>query len=322
VWENMRIYLAPIRGITDYIYRNTFGRHFQGVDVAVAPFISSVQGRKIKDTYLRDILPENNLNMIVIPQILSNDYDDFLFMAERIFGLGYSEINWNLGCPAPMVANKNRGSGLLLKPAIICGILDKVLRLYPGKISIKVRLGRNSPNELEELLPLLNQYPLREIIIHPRLGIQMYKGSPDLDAFSRCLSLTKHKMVYNGDITDLTTFDYLQNRFCGIDNWMIGRGLLANPFLAHRIKNEGMSLKIGTIPDIIRNFHDDLLEQYSLRLCGASHVMGRMKGIWAYLADLFDNSSKIRKKINKTNKIEDFKRVADNIFTTVPIKQT
>lgn len=287
----------------------------------MAPFISSVQGRKIKDTYLRDILPENNVNMALVPQILSNDPDDFLFLASRIFEMGWREINWNLGCPAPMVANKHRGSGLLLEPMKICLILDKVLKMYPGQISIKVRLGRESPAELDELLPLLDNYPLREIIIHPRLGIQMYKGIPDIESFKRCMTLTKHKLVYNGDIVDLASFDALKSDLTAIDNWMIGRGLLSNPFLADTIRNRGIDLKIGNVPDIIKNFHDDLFEQYLTRLCGASHVLGRMKGIWVYLADFFVNSARMRKKINKTKEIEDYKKVVGRIFTTAEINR-
>ncbi len=310
----MRIYLAPIRGITDCIYRNTFSRYFHGVDVAVAPFISSVMGRKIKDSYLADILPDNNKNMLVIPQILTKNAADFLFMAERIFAIGCTEINWNLGCPAPMVANKQRGSGLLPHPDKICQILDKVLADYPDKISIKVRLGRMATSELEELLPRLDQYPLREIIIHPRLGVQMYKGVADHNAFGHCMSLTSHKLVYNGDIVDLSSFDLLQNRFNEIDNWMIGRGLLFNPFLADQIKNRGICLKIGNDADILKSFHDDLLDQYRTRLCGDSHVMGRMKGIWVYFADYFVNPVKIRKKINKTTKIAAYEKVVKDVF--------
>ncbi|NOX25820.1 MAG: tRNA-dihydrouridine synthase family protein [Deltaproteobacteria bacterium] len=311
----MRIYLAPIRGITDCIYRNTFGRYFQGVDAAVAPFISSVQGRKIKAAYLRDILPENNRDMPLIPQVLSNDPDDFLFLAQQIFALGWQEINWNLGCPAPMVANKHRGSGLLANPERICQVLDKVLQFYPGQISLKVRLGRDSPTELERLLPILDQYPLSEIIIHPRLGVQMYKGVPDLEAFRRCLPLTRHNLVYNGDIIDVPSFASRQKSFAGIHHWMIGRGLLANPFLADKIKNGEICLKIGNVPDILKKFHNELLDQYKIRLCGDSHVMGRMKGLWGYLADFFANPAKIRKKINKIRRITDYQNAVDNIFT-------
>lgn len=319
----MRIYLAPIKGITDCIYRNTFGHYFKGVDLAVAPFITSVQSRKIKATYLQDILPEKNNNMALVPQILSNDPDDFLFIASRIFGLGWDEINWNLGCPTPMVANKHRGSGLLPDADRIRNFLDKVLAVYPDQISIKTRLGRNSSVELEKLLPIFDQYPLREIIIHPRLGVQMYKGSTDLEAFRRCLPLTKHKLVYNGDIIDQHSFSDLKSSFSMIDNWMIGRGLLANPFLAARIVEQGNPyLKCGEDRDILNNFHCDLFEQYQARLCGSSHLLGRMKGIWVYLAEVFENSAKIRKSINKIKRVEHYIEMINMFFETEPLVNT
>ncbi len=311
--NNTRIYMAPIKGITDCIYRNTYSRYFKGVDVAIAPFISSTQSRKMKPSYLHDILPKNNKEMPLIPQILSNDPDDFLFIAQRIFELGWTEINWNLGCPTPMVANKRRGSGLLPDPATICRVLEKVLAIYPKQISIKVRLGRNSPNELAVLLPLLNQYPLQEIIIHPRLGIQMYKGIPDLEAFGNCVSLTSHKVVYNGDIVDLRSFLRLQDRF-QINNWMIGRGLLRNPFLTAQIKKQGISLKTSRERDILRSFHDDLFEQYQARLCGPSHILGRMKGLWVYFADFFVKNKANHKRIKKTKGINEYIEVVDDIF--------
>ena len=319
----MRIYLAPIKGITDCIYRNTFGRYFKGVDLAVAPFISSVQSRKLKAAYLQDLLPDRNNNLALIPQILSNDPDDFLFIAGRIFELGWGEVNWNLGCPTPMVANKHRGSGLLPDFDRIRNILDRVMAAYPHQISIKTRLGRKSPFELEKLLPILNQYPLRKIIIHPRLGVQMYSGATDLHAFRRCLFLTKHKLVYNGDIIDQYSFDDLRIRLPEIDTWMIGRGLLANPFLAAGIMGQGNPpLKRGMDRDILYNFHCDLFEQYQACLCGPSHLLGRMKGIWGYLAAIFENSAKIRKKINKIKRVEHYTETVKMFFETEPLVYT
>lgn len=314
--------MAPLRGITDCIYRTTFLRYFKGVDRVMAPFISSLSAangtRRIKPAYLRDISPENNKNTELIPQILSNDPDDFLFTAQHIFNLGWPEINWNLGCPSPMVTRKKRGSGLLPHQGQICRVLDAVMARYPERISIKTRLGLDSAAELYRLLPILDQYPLTEIIIHPRLGCQMYKGRADLEAFQNCQPLTRHRLVYNGDITDQDSYSRISQHLPGVKRLMLGRGLIADPFLSTGLKAGGLCLKSDSDRDILKSFLDDLLQQYQGRLCGDSHILGRLKGIWRYLAVIFEDSDKVRKKITKTKKLNNYTEMVKSIFAETP----
>ncbi|CAN2042458.1 tRNA-dihydrouridine synthase [Candidatus Magnetomoraceae bacterium gMMP-15] len=309
---NLKLYLAPIKGITDAIYRNTFSKYFSGFDAAVAPFISTVKGRQIKSYHLKDVLPENNSGLPVIPQIMSNNPDDFINLARCFFDMGYETINWNLGCPYPMVANKKRGSGLLPYPEMIEKILEKVIPAIPNRLSIKTRLGRINKDEIFNLMPVFNKYPLAELIIHPRTGKQMYNGHPDLDSFEKCLDLSAHSVVYNGDINDFDTFLKLSKRFKNVNHWMIGRGALANPFLPGIIKTgqDNFSCKIKKI----KNFHNDLFEQYNKVLYGPSHILGKMKGHWFYLANFFPDSRKFLKKIQKTKKIDHYLRLTDEVF--------
>lgn len=319
----MKIYLAPIMGCTDAVYRGTFARYFQGVDLAVSPFVSSVRCRKLKPRYLKDLFPENNQQMQVVPQILSNDPEDFLFMAQAIQALGYETVNWNLGCPTPMIAKKNRGSGLLPYPDRIQSFLDTVIPRSPVKISIKTRLGRHNPDELLNLLPILEHYPLAEIIIHPRLGVQMYNGSADIAAFKCCRRLTTHKLIYNGDITKLSFWKLLQAQLPDIDGWMIGRGLLANPFLAAMIKTQEPSpcLKTDRERDILKLFHHELFQKYQRVLCGPAHLLGRMKGFWAYYAYVFTNSRIVVKKINKMKDPDHYLDCVSRFFETEELAQ-
>ena len=311
----MKIILAPIMGVTDHIYRSTFSQFFSGVDLSMAPFISSVQARSIKPTYLKDILPANNRLMPVIPQILSKDPDDFLFLAQKIIDLGFSTVNWNLGCPSPTVVNKKRGSGLLPFPDIIRRFLDRVLAGLQGGLSIKLRLGRYAVEEIEALWPIFNQYPLEEIIIHPRLGAQLYTGSVDLDAFAQCLTRTNHRIVYNGDIRTLADFIDLNKRFPRIDSWMIGRGLLANPFLAGEIQSfHNPSLKSDKDMDILKVFHTALYGKYQEVMCGPSHLLSRMKGFWGYFAENFSNPDTARKKIHKSNTPDQYLTAVRHFF--------
>jgi tRNA-dihydrouridine synthase len=303
-------------GVTDAVYRDTFARHFKGVDYAVSPFISSVSGRKLKPNYLKDLFPERNTHLPVIPQILSKNADDFLFLAEKIGELGYTEINWNLGCPAPMVAKKKRGSGLLPFPDQIDAILEKIFTCWPHKLSIKTRLGRHSSEEILTLIEIFNRYPLSEVIIHPRLGVQLYKGTVDLAAFRNCLSNNSHQIVYNGDITSVGFLSDLQKEFANIHTWMIGRGLLANPFLAELCKGENGQLNPGSCREILLQFHNELFGRYESLLSGPSHLLCRMKAFWTYWGHFFIDSHTITKKIQKCTKIDQYKDCIVSFFET------
>lgn len=295
--------LAPLRGLTDVVFRNAFERHFDGIDEAVAPFITSVKGRRIKPSHLRDLNPDLNQAMPVVPQILSNNGDEFIHLAKTLFDLGYEEINWNLGCPYPMVANKRRGSGLLPYPERVDRLLDQIIEGIPGRLSIKTRLGRFSAAEIERLIPIFNRYPLARVIIHPRFGEQMYDGRVDLDAFKACLVQIAHPVVYNGDIIESRHFARHYVRFPGVVGWMLGRGLLANPFLADMIKGQLPSNEQRTLR--FRSFHDDLVDGYSRLFSGPGHVLDRMKGFWRYFADGYADGRRI---LNRIRKVRDLKR--------------
>ena len=189
------LYLAPLRGFTEFIYRNAFVRHFGGFDLAVAPFIPTMTAARFKKAHLTDVLPENNQAMPVIPQIIGNKPEDFIPLAKRLSDLGYDTVNWNLGCPFPMVAKKQRGSGLLPHPQKIEAFLEATLPAIPNRLSVKVRLGRKKTDEILALLPIFNRYPLDEVIVHPRTGKQMYGGEPNLDMFEKCLEACVHTTV-------------------------------------------------------------------------------------------------------------------------------
>lgn len=298
----MKIYLAPIKGITDCVYREAFANHFKGVDLAYAPFVSSVSSRKIKSSHLIDLLPANNKRMKVIPQVLSKDPDDFIFMAEHVFELGYDEINWNLGCPTPMVAKKERGSGLLPYPDRIEAFLAKVTARFPQKISIKTRLGRHDADEILTLMPIFNRYPLKSLIIHPRLGVQMYKGEVDLDGFTASTKLNKLPLIYNGDINNLEMFNNLQERFSEISGWMLGRGVLKNPYLPAMIKKE----KVEISRSALLAFHDEIYAGYLGILEGPGHQVARLKGFWFYFSHIFQNRKACHKRITKAKSVQQY----------------
>ena len=312
----MHLTLAPLKGFTEAPYRNAAAEFFKGFDAAMAPFVVTLQGRKYPDAHLKDLLPENNHGWPVIPQILSNHPAGFIKLAGRLHDHGYETVNWNLGCPFPRVAKKNRGSGLLPEPDTIDSMLDKVLPAIPNRLSIKTRIGRFDTEEMEPLMPIFNRYPLAELIIHPRTGVQMYAGVPDLTVFADCLSQSKNPIVYNGDIYTAADFAALADRFKAVDRWMLGRGVLADPFLPGAIK--GLDTPGADKLAIIRQFHDHLFETYAQVLSGPSHLGDKMKGFWLYLSRSFEEGRKILKKIQKTRKTDHYTAVVNRFFDEDP----
>jgi tRNA-dihydrouridine synthase len=308
------IYLAPIQGITDRIYRNLFPVYFKGVDVAIAPFISASKKMKAENNLLREFYPDKNTGIPTIPQIMSSQPDDFIQLANALYNIGCSTVNWNIGCPFGMVVKKGRGAGMLCYPDRVESFLEKTIPAIKSKLSIKLRIGLKYPDEVLQLIPIFNQYPIEELIIHPRTGVQMYEGKVDLDMFEQCLDLTKHRVVYNGDIDSSEKLEMLSKRFGSIDRWMIGRGLLANPFLVEKIKFHTEKPYDEKIK-IIRAFHDNLFDEYLKILSGPSHITNKMKEIWTFMAGFFENGEKIRKKINKTHHRDNYIDVVNKIFS-------
>ena len=304
--------MAPLRGLTGAIFRNTYGEYFDGIDWAVTPFLTTVQGSRIKPSQLEDVLPENNIRIPVVPQILCKTTDKFIPLAKALFDLGYETVNWNLGCPFPRVAKKQRGSGLLPHADLIDAFLETVLVKIPNRISIKLRLGWREPEEIFALLPVLNCYPIKELILHPRTGVQMYTGEVDLVSFEKCLSLSRCPVIYNGDIVSRDTFEMLRRKFNTIETWMIGRGLLSDPFLPGEIK--------GLMPDDfdrVRHFHlfhDALFDRLATVRQGPSHLVDAMKGYWGYFHQFFSSGERILKKIRKIQRPEQYRDLVEHFF--------
>jgi tRNA-dihydrouridine synthase len=310
--------MAPLRGVTDAIFRSTYAEHFGGLDLAVAPFVTTHAGRRIKPKHVRDLLPCDNRRLPVIPQILTKNAADCITLANHLFAMGYATINLNCGCPFPQVANKGRGSGLLCQPEELDRLLDTILAHIPNRLSVKTRLGRRRPEEIQAVMTVFNRYPLESVIVHPRTGLQMYAGVPDLTMFAWCLAHCRHPVVYNGDIKSLLDFQKLTRRFDGVAGWMIGRGLLADPFLPGLLKT-GRRVADAEKTDRFRRFHDVLFERYRGRLKGPGHVLDRMKGLWRYFAQGFRNCEARRKPIHKARSIEQYQAAVSAFWDADPV---
>ena len=232
--------LAPMQGLTELMFRKVYHRCFPGaLDYAISPFLSLTHGNLTEAwEKIDDVLPEPNRDSIpVIPQILGKEPVEFIDLANRLFDIGYTEINWNIGCPMRRVTAKHRGSGILPYPDEVDRILGQVIPQLKPRLSVKMRLGLKSPDEIFNLIPILNNYPLLNVTIHPRTGRQQYTGQVDLDTFSRALPLLHHKVIYNGDICTPADYRRISQRFPSIQEFMIGRGILYDPLLPLKIKN-------------------------------------------------------------------------------------
>jgi tRNA-dihydrouridine synthase len=304
---------SPLQGFTDFRFRNAINNYFGGIDTYYSPYIRLNGKLAIKSSYERDLLPENNLGLEVIPQIITNDADEFLFVAKYVQELGYKELNWNLGCPYPMVTKCGMGSGLIGSPEKIKLVLDKAHSQSDIIVSMKMRLGYDTTQEILDVLPVLDQYPIKNIAIHARLGKQLYKGGVHLDAFQQCIDNTKHKLYYNGDITSVSKFREMQERFPSIDHWMIGRGLIADPFLPSMIKSNVLEYPKNKM-ELFSDFHDTLYQGYSESLSGQTHILLKMHHLWEYFSVIFSNPHKVHKNIKKAKSIRNYEATVKEII--------
>jgi len=336
-----------MRGITTMHYRKAFVRHFGGLDAEMAPFISTVAAEKINPKLLKDILPENNSGLPLIPQLIGNNAADFVNMARTLHELGYAEVNWNLGCPHKPIRNKQRGSGLIPHPERIDALLETICAKSPCKISVKVRLGVSDKSELMNLIPVLNRHPLSEVIVHPRTAEQMYNGTIDLDAFAEAYALIEHPVCYNGDINNLEFFQALEP-YCigthlfpepkeneppshreapcpdtvsfqglspdciGTHRYMLGRGLLANPFLCEVIKSGNP--KTENAIERLTAFHDEVIANYRTVIDGDVPMLGKMKEFWAYPAQNLSNGRKFFKKVKKCHRLATYQEIVSEFL--------
>jgi len=306
-----KLYFAPIKGITDKTFRNVFSSCFSGIDTAITPFITARDSEK----KLKDVLPSSLDKCKLIPQILTKSDSQFIFLAKKMADQGCDEINWNLGCPFRKVIDKGEGAALLQSPELIDRFLDKVCSSQLPALSVKMRLGLHNSNEIFPVLERMNKYPLKEITIHPRTADQMYDGNINIAAFNEALKISCHKIIYNGDIKHFRDCDIIKTVTGELHGWMIGRGLLLNPFLAEEIHSGKTINAVEKIPRI-KNFIDLLFHEYQSDLKSPAHVLDKMRGVWSYLSQSFENSKKIEKKIRKALNLNHYSDEIDRLFNS------
>ncbi len=310
--EQHSIYLAPFQGITGVTFRRVYVKHFQGVDKLFTPFFTTIQhNSKLPARKLAELGNPFENGIEVVPQILSKDADEIIRFARFCENLGFSEINWNLGCPYPQVADKKRGSGILPYPEMIEEILRKVIGEVSVRFTIKCRLGYFSMNEIFNLIPVFNKHNIHELTIHSRIGKQLYTGEPDQEIFSQAISLLAVPVIYNGDIFTKSDFMHFSIKFPSINTWMIGRGLLYDPFLPADCKE--LTVTIDRKAQI-RKFIDDLYFGYRRQMNDNLSAISVLKEYWSYLAISFNDPHKVFKRIKKVNRFDEYEDSVSDVF--------
>lgn len=277
---NPQLWLAPLHGITSHTFRNILCRHFGGIDCYMAPFLPSQPRGKLNKRVWQDIFPEHNSAVPLTPQLMGNRPDylvDTIQMLHELFG--YEQFNLNIGCPSSPVVRHKRGCGLMPHPDLVERIVAEVTAKTPFRLSLKMRLGLHDAKEGRDLLSRLNGYPLDFLVIHPRLGDELYEGTPHWDLFEEFCSITRHRIVYSGDIFSKEDYKTLSERFPMVFAWMLGRGMLRNPFLAEEIKNQEIGDKLSRFGI----FYHDLVEAL-LPIRGENGTLANLKELWHYFA--------------------------------------
>ncbi|MBR1692923.1 MAG: tRNA-dihydrouridine synthase family protein [Lachnospiraceae bacterium] len=343
----MKFYFAPLEGITGYIFRNAYRHSFGSADKFFTPFITPSGKKCLNDKERNDILPEHNEGLYVVPQLLTRNAEDFLKACQELKDYGYREVNLNLGCPSGTVVSKGRGAGFLADAKALRMFLDEVFAYAPVSVSVKTRLGMESASEWSDLLQLYNQYPLKELIVHPRLRKDYYNGSPDLDAFAYAAERSVNPICYNGDIVSVQDYMHIRECFPALERVMIGRGFLRNPFLLEQLRRqEGKDSFVPAFPDRqtfqevsgiptfsgqaeksgerafaqppdferFRRFHEELLRGYQDYMSGDTPVLFKMKELWFYMQDLFPEDVKLLKKVRKAKSLGEYESIVRTAF--------
>ena len=303
----MRYYFAPLEGLTDSMYRRLHHTYFPGLDRYYMPFLSPTQHRVLTNREERELPLADNETFSAVPQILTKNAQDFLWAARVCRDRGYDEVNLNLGCPSGTVVSKGKGSGMLAMPQVLDEFLEEIFTDAPIAVSVKTRLGVEQGEEFPRLLEIFNQYPIRELTIHPRVRKDFYKSNLRMDWFDYALEHAKMPLCYNGNLNSPADIQAFQESYPQVESLMIGRGFIGDPgmlwgpFDAARVEA----------------FHDELLETYIQAFGSERNAMFRMKENWFYLLRRFTDSEKLGKRLRKTTDCREFRQLAHEVFQTL-----
>lgn len=308
----MRYDFAPLEGLTDSIYRRLHHKYFPGADRYFTPFFSPTVHRALTSREARELPQADSTDFTVVPQLLTKVPEDFLWMAEVCRDRGYKEINLNIGCPSGTVTAKGKGSGMLRDLDSLDSFLYTVFSSAPLPVSIKTRIGFESADEFAGILDIYNRYPVKELLIHPRVRKNFYNGPVDMDCFQYALQESNAPVCYNGSLRTKSEISAFAIEFPHVDSIMLGRGLIADP---------GILSPGGTTATALENFHRELLEEYTREFGGTRNAMFRLKENWHYWLCKFEGAEKLGKRLRKATDVGEYKSVTHEIIHNVPMRE-
>ena len=313
----MDLTLAPMEGLTGAVFRRRHFLAFGGPDWYYTPFVTPTREPRFTERQLKEFSPLVNEGIPVIPQLLTSRAEDFLWAAEALADMGYPEVNLNLGCPMGTVTAKGKGSGMLRHPLELEAFLEAVFeKPLPIPVSLKTRLGWCSVEEFEDLLRIFNRFPIRELIVHPRLRSDFYRGDARREAFARFLPEIKAPAGYNGDLCDRAGIRAAEEAFPHLRSLMIGRAAVANPAIFRQAKGGPACSR-----EELFNFHDALLDDYATAFGSLNNTVGHMKQYWFYMKNLFEGGEKLFKALLKTKRHPDYMAVVSELRMSIPMRE-
>ena len=304
----MKYYFAPMEGITTHVFRQVHARIFPPADRYYTPFFSPTSDHLYTPREIRELCPENNVGIEVVPQMLSKCADDIVWATGMLRDMGYTFFNLNLGCPSATVTAKGKGAGLLQEPDKLDDLLASVFERSPMAVSLKSRIGFLTPDEFPNLLSIYRKYPVHELILHPRTRKEMYTGSVHMDAFSLAVSESPFPVVYNGNLFTAEDVGTFEKAYPQADAVMIGRGAAADPAIFRRLRGGEAASRAE-----LRKFHDELYAAYCEEL-GRLNAMRKMKELWRYFAFRFADGEETAKKIARTRDVYKFENIAGEVL--------
>lgn len=308
----MQHFFAPMEGLTDSIYRRLHHRYFPGIDRYYMAFISPTMHHSMTAKEKRDLPPAESEGFLAVPQILTKVPEDFLWAANACHDLGYKEINLNMGCPSGTVVSKGKGAGMLADPDTLAVFLDEIYARSPVEISLKTRLGVKDPEEFPRLLEILNRYPVKELIVHPRVRADFYNKPIRREYFQYAMAHSKAPLCYNGNLYSKEDIENTAAEYEGLDAVMLGRALIANP---------GMLCPGGTDRNTLMAFHGELLEEYRRVFGSDRNAMFRLKEGWGYMLCLFEDAEKLGKALRKTTRMDEYISITTEILRNCPMRK-
>lgn len=313
----MELYFAPMEGVTGPQFRRAHHKYFSGVDQYYLPFISPTRDHIFTPRELRNVGPQANEGIPVVPQLLTKSGEDFIWAAKELGNMGYREVNLNLGCPSGTVVAKGKGAGMLADPSALDGFLETIFSADLGgvAISVKTRLGLELPEEFQALAEVFARYPISLLILHPRVREDYYKVPVREEEFEKALPQIHCPLCYNGALVSAEDCARTEKKFPMLQGLMMGQGLIADPALARKARG---GLPAGR--EELRAFHDELYQGYLRDFSSEKNTVFHMKELWSYFFRLFEGGEKLFKQIKKAQNGRSYESAVDQIFRTLPLR--